>query len=84
MEDALSLYLNEYVRERQLADAAEQNRKSVELAEQQYKAGYSGLLDLLDAQRNELAAESGLATSDFALRQQLVRIYTAAGGGWQL
>jgi multidrug efflux system outer membrane protein len=84
MEDALSLYLNENVRERELAAAAEQNRRSVELAEQQYKAGYSGLLDLLDAQRNELAAESSLATSDFALRQQLVRIYTAAGGGWQL
>lgn len=84
MEDALSLYLNENLRERQLAAAAEQNRKSVDLAEQQYKAGYSGLLDLLDAQRNELAAESSLATSDFALRQQLVRIYTAAGGGWQL
>ncbi|MBV8536111.1 MAG: efflux transporter outer membrane subunit [Alphaproteobacteria bacterium] len=84
MEDALSLYLNENGRERELAAAAEQNRKSVELAEQQYKAGYSGLLDLLDAQRNELAAESSLATSDFALRQQLVRIYSAAGGGWQL
>lgn len=84
MEDALSLYLNETVRERQLAAAAEENRKSVELAEQQYKAGYSGLLDLLDAQRNELAAESSLASSDFTLRQQLVHVYTAAGGGWQL
>ena len=84
MEDALSLYLNETVRERELAAAAAQNRKSVDLAEQQYKAGYSGLLDLLDAQRSELAAESSLATSDFALRQQLVHIYTAAGGGWQL
>lgn len=84
MEDALSLYLNENVRERQIATAAEQNRKAVDLAEQQYKAGYSGLLDLLDAQRNELAAESSLASSDFALRQQLVHIYTAAGGGWKL
>lgn len=84
MEDALSLYLNENVRERRLAAAAEQNRKAVDLAEQQYKAGYSDLLDLLDAQRNELAAESNLATSDFALRQQLVHIYTAAGGGWKL
>lgn len=32
------------MRERQLAAAAEKNRKSVELAEQQYKAGYSSTL----------------------------------------
>ena len=84
MEDALSLYLNENERERQLATAAQENRRAVDLAEQQYKSGYSGLLDLLDAQRNELAAESSLAASETALRQQLVHIYTAAGGGWKL
>jgi multidrug efflux system outer membrane protein len=84
MEDALSLYFHETSRQGDLAAAAEQNRRSVELADQQYTNGYSGLLDLLVAQRNELDAESSLATSNAQLRKSLVRIYTAAGGGWKL
>jgi multidrug efflux system outer membrane protein len=83
MEDAITLYLNETTRQRALADAAAQDQRAVALADQQYKAGYSGLLDLLVAQRDELAAESGLAASNALLRENLVRIYTAAGGGWE-
>jgi multidrug efflux system outer membrane protein len=84
MEDALSLYLHEASRQHDLEAAAEGNHKAVELAEQQYEAGYSSLLDLLVAQRDELAAESSLAASEAQLRQDLVRIYAAAGGGWDL
>ena len=64
--------------------AADQNKKSVDLATQQYRAGYSGLLDLLVAQQSELDAESSLATSEAQLRKDLVHIYAAAGGGWSL
>jgi multidrug efflux system outer membrane protein len=84
MEDALSLYLNETGRQRDLQLAAGRNRQAVDLATQQYTAGYSGLLDLLVAQRDELDAESSLAASDTRLRETLVRIYAAAGGGWDL
>ena len=64
MEDALSFYLHDNARQHDLALAADQNKKSVDLATQQYRAGYSGLLDLLVAQQNELAAESSLADSE--------------------
>ncbi|MTJ83720.1 MAG: efflux transporter outer membrane subunit [Telmatospirillum sp.] len=84
MESALSLYLHETRRQHDLDLAAEGNRKAVVLARQQYSAGYSGLLDLLVAQRDELEAESALATSNLRLRRALVAIYTAAGGGWDL
>jgi NodT family efflux transporter outer membrane factor (OMF) lipoprotein len=83
MENAISLYLTETNRQRDLAVAAEQDKRSVDLANQQYTSGYSGLLDLLVAQRDELAAESSLAASNTQLREDLVHIYTAAGGGWQ-
>jgi outer membrane protein TolC len=82
MENALSLYLHETSRQRDLSAAAEQDRKAVDLANQQYLSGYSGLLDLLVAQRDELAAESSLAASNAQLRKNLVHVYTAAGGGW--
>ena len=84
MEDALSLYLHDNSRQRDLSVAAEQNRRSVDLATQQYRAGYTGLLDLLVAQQSELDAESSLANSEAQLRKDLVHIYAAAGGGWSL
>ncbi len=84
MEDALSLYLHDNSRQRDLALAADQNKKAVDLANQQYRAGYSGLLDLLVAQQSELDAESSLANSEAQLRKDLVHIYAAAGGGWSL
>lgn len=84
MEDALSFYLHDNARQHDLALAADQNKKSVDLATQQYRAGYSGLLDLLVAQQSELDAESSLANSEAQLRKDLVHIYAAAGGGWSL
>ena len=55
----------------------------MDLASQQYEAGYAGLLDLLVAQRDALAAESSRAASNALLRKSLVAIYAAAGGGWE-
>lgn len=82
METALSRYINETQRNRALTDAAARSSKAAQLAKQQYREGESGLLDLLIVERDALAAESAQATSDSALRQQLVAIYAAAGGGW--
>ena len=84
MEDALSLYLHDRSRQHDLKLAADENRNAVDLAGQQYRAGYSGLLDLLVAQQSELDADSSLATSEAQLRKDLVHIYAAAGGGWSL
>lgn len=83
METALSRYLNETSRNASLSEAAARSIKASELAKQQYKEGESGLLDLLIVERDALAAESTQAMSDALLREQLVAIYAAAGGGWQ-
>lgn len=82
LQNALYSYLYEFVRNRYLREAAEQNRKAEALANQQYANGFTGLLDLLIVQRNTLEAESALADSDILLRKDLVNIYTASGGGW--
>lgn len=84
MENALTLYAHEAGRQHDLDQAASQNRRAVQLASQLYKAGYSGLLDLLVAQHDALEADSNLAASDAQLRKDLVAIYAAAGGGWDL
>lgn len=83
MENALSSYLNEMRRNEQLHKAADQNKRAVELAREQFTNGDSALLDVLVVERNLLEAQSNMAASDAKLRQDLVRIYTAAGGGWK-
>jgi multidrug efflux system outer membrane protein len=83
MENALSGYVRETARNASLAAAVAQNRKAEDLARQQYGNGFTGLLDLLVAQRDLLDAEAGQAASDANLRKDLVAIYTAAGGGWR-
>lgn len=82
MENALSSYLHETTRNASLATGVAQNSKAADLARQQYINGYTGLLDLLVAVRNQLDAEASLAYSDARLRNDLVNIYAAAGGGW--
>lgn len=83
MEDALSSYGRETVRFSSLSASVEQNRKATDLAQQQYTAGFTSLLDVLVSQRDLLTAESSQAESNANLRKGLVSIYTAAGGGWQ-
>lgn len=83
MENALSRYGHEAVRNTSLTTGVAQNRKAAELARQQYANGYTGLLDVLVAERNLLDAEASQAGSDLGLRRDLVSVYTAAGGGWK-
>lgn len=82
MENALAAYINETSRNASLREAYEKSSKAEKIARIQYQEGQTGLLDLLLVQQNALAAESALARSDTALRNYLVAIYTAAGGGW--
>ena len=82
MENALSGYIHETSRNASLTAGVAQNRKAAMLAQQQYDSGYVGLLDVLEAQRNLLDAESAEASSDADLNSDMVGIYAAAGGGW--
>lgn len=82
MENALANYFYETVKNVSLTNAANQNRKAVDLANQQFVNGFTPLLDVLVVQRNALETESIQAESDYKLRKDLVNIYTAAGGGW--
>jgi len=84
MENDLTSYKNEVIRNGSLKASFEENRRAADLAQQQFKSGFTGLLDVLVAQGNVLDAESALADSDTALRKDLVNIYTASGGGWDI
>ena len=63
------------------ADRAATN--ALKLARARYDVGYSGHLDLLDAQRTAAAAQLDLVRNRQAQLAASVDLFRALGGGWQ-
>ncbi|HET8613306.1 MAG TPA: efflux transporter outer membrane subunit [Sphingomonas sp.] len=63
-------------RARQSADEAEA------LMEQRYKAGTATLIDLLDARRQQIAADQNLSVAEAGLTGDFIAIQKALGLGW--
>jgi multidrug efflux system outer membrane protein len=57
--------------------------EAVRLADMRFNAGITTFLEVLDAQRQWLAAETDAAQALLERRQALVRLYLALGGGWE-
>ena len=83
VEDALVNYTREEARRRTLADAAEANRRAVQLANQLYAAGRTDFLSVLQAQRDLFASQDALVQSNRTVSTNLVTLYKALGGGWE-
>jgi len=49
----------------------------------QYREGTLDFLNLLDAEREQLAAEDAQALAEVDVYRGIVAIYKALGGGWQ-
>ena len=58
-------------------------REALRLADLRFRAGTTSFLEILDAQRQLLAAETETAQSLLEHRSALIRLYLALGGGWQ-
>lgn len=84
VEDALVGYSREQLRRAALFEAVEANRQAVDLATQQYQQGVVDFLTVLEAQRTLYAADDSLVQSDARVSSNLVALYKALGGGWQL
>jgi NodT family efflux transporter outer membrane factor (OMF) lipoprotein len=68
------------VRLRQVQDYAE---RSAELTRQRYRAGVATLIDLLDTQRSEFAAQQDVIAGEAELLQDFVSLQKSLGLGWQ-
>jgi NodT family efflux transporter outer membrane factor (OMF) lipoprotein len=82
-ENALVAYGHEKDRQEKLVAAVEASRQATMLANELYTRGLSDFLSVLDAQRQQLAADDDLAQSDTAVITNLVALYKALGGGWE-
>lgn len=59
------------------------SREALRLAELRYRAGTTNFLEVLDAQRQLLAAETQEAQALLEKRLALINVYLALGGGWE-
>jgi outer membrane protein, multidrug efflux system len=84
VENTLVAYTQEHLRQRALASAVEANRRSVALAYEQYTRGLGDFLNVLDAQRSLYNAEDQLVQSERAITANLIALYKALGGGWEI
>ena len=83
VDNALTAYEAEQRRRDGLERAVAQNRRALSLARDRYTQGVTDFLQVLDVQRNLLAAEQQLTDSTTTVSTNLVQIYKALGGGWE-
>ena len=84
VDDALTAYNREQARRQTLREAVAANRQSVDLATQLNNAGVVDFLNVLSAQLALYQSEDALAQSDQAVSTDLIALYKALGGGWEV
>jgi len=83
-QTALSDFKREEERRQILHTATRSAQKAARIARQRYNQGVDNFLDVLDAEATLLQAEDALAQSETNAALDLVSIYKALGGGWQV
>lgn len=84
VENALVSYAKEQEHYRLLEQEVNANQTAVELAGQRYAKGWSSYLELLDAQRTLYASQDEWVRSERTVTLNLVALYKALGGGWEM
>jgi outer membrane protein TolC len=83
VETALSNFAQEQMRLSSLEEAQRKSERAYRFADQRYRAGSAGWLDVLAAQQDMLTARAAQAESLQRLSSLRVDIFKALGGGWQ-
>ena len=84
VEDSLVAYGREQVRRQNLKDAVAANIRAVSLARQRYDAGLTDFLQVLIAERSLYSVQDQLVLSNRMVSEDLVAVYKALGGGWEV
>jgi NodT family efflux transporter outer membrane factor (OMF) lipoprotein len=84
VENALIAYAKEQQHQVALVAAVTANRRAVDLATQLYTQGQTNFLDVLLAQRSLLGSEDALVQSERTMATNLISLYKALGGGWEI
>jgi multidrug efflux system outer membrane protein len=84
VENALVGYAREQERRSLLVEAVQADREALELANERYTAGLTDFLNVILAQRALYVSQDALAQSEIAVIVNLIALYKALGGGWEV
>ncbi len=84
VENGLAAYYAERERNRFLFESVRGSEESMTLALDRYRRGLTTFLDVLTAQRALYTSQSNLIESNGQQLTNLIALYKALGGGWQV
>jgi len=84
VEDSLIAFIKSQERARFLRDSVTAAMRSLDLAVIQYREGITDFTTVLTAQQALLSEQDSLATTLGDISKNLVGVYRALGGGWQI
>ena len=83
-DNALTAYAEAQERRTRVADAAAQNATALQVARQRYASGVVDFLNVNSSQAQLLQSQNSLASSNTQIAANLVTLYRALGGGWEI
>ena len=84
VDDALTDYREAQRRRIEIARAVTENQSALQAARQRYSEGATNFLDVTATQAQLLQSENDLSDSDTQIATDLVTLYRALGGGWEI
>ena len=84
VENTLVAYARERVRHRWLTDAVTASQEATDVARERYRSGLENFLNVVVAQRSLYDSQDALAQSEISIASNLVALYKALGGGWEV
>jgi NodT family efflux transporter outer membrane factor (OMF) lipoprotein len=84
VDDALTAYREAQLRRADVARSVTENQAALQAARQRYSEGAIDFLNVITTQAQLLQSENDLADSDTQIATDLVNLYRALGGGWQI
>ena len=84
VENALIAFAKEQEHHKSLGDAVAADHKAVDLSLRLYREGQTDFLNVLTTQRTQYADESALTQSSQNIATDLIALYKALGGGWEV
>lgn len=82
VQNALVAYGQEKMRRDRLLEAVDASQRAVDLVETQYLSGLTNFQNFLDSQRSLFRQQDELAQSAGQVRNNLIALNRALGGGW--
>jgi NodT family efflux transporter outer membrane factor (OMF) lipoprotein len=84
VDDALTAYHETQRRRADIARSVTENQAALQAARQRYSEGAIDFLNVITTQAQLLQSENDLADSDTQIATNLVNLYRAIGGGWEV